>query len=134
MGLIIDTNVFVHWERSGRNIDFSRWEDRGDAAISVVTASELLVGVHRADTEDRRERRLTFVESILAQIPMLDFTLEVARVHARLFAALANQGQMVGAHDLIIAATARYHGHAVLTANVAEFERVPELEVVLLPT
>ena len=63
MGLIIDTNVFVYWERSGHNIDFSSWEDHGEAAISVVTASELLVGVHRADSEARRQRRLAAIDA-----------------------------------------------------------------------
>ncbi len=72
MGLIIDTNVFIHWERSGHGIDFSAWEDRGEVGISVVSASELLVGVHRADTELRRQQRSAFVESILAQLPILD--------------------------------------------------------------
>jgi predicted nucleic acid-binding protein len=36
---------------------------------------------------------------------------------------------MIGAHDLIIAATALSHGCAVLTTNAAEFARVPGLEV-----
>lgn len=133
MGLIIDTNVFVYWERSGHNIDFSPWEDRGEAAISVVTASELLVGVHRADSEARRQRRLTFVESILTQIPIRDFTIEVARVHAELFATLTGQGQMIGAHDLMIAATAKHDDCSVLTTNFAEFARVPDLDVIQLP-
>ncbi|MDA1053019.1 MAG: type II toxin-antitoxin system VapC family toxin [Planctomycetota bacterium] len=133
MGLIIDTNVFVLWERSGQNIDFSAWEDRGEAAISVITASELLVGVQRADTEARRQRRSAFVESILTQIPILDFAIEVARVHAELFATLARQGKMIGAHDLIIAATARHRDCSVLTTNIAEFAHVQDLDVIQLP-
>jgi predicted nucleic acid-binding protein len=134
MGLIIDTGVFVRWERSGREIDFSPWADHGEAAISVVTASELLVGVHRADSEARRDRRSAFVESVLAQIPIRNFTLEVARVHAELFATLSRSGQMIGAHDLMIAATARHDDCVVLTMNVTEFERVPGLRVIGLPT
>jgi len=134
MGLIIDTNVFVHWERSGHAIDFSPWEEHGEAAISAVTASELLVGVHRADSEARRQRRSAFVESVLTQIPIRDFTIEVARVHAELFATLARSGQMIGAHDLIVAATARHDDCSVLTTNVAEFGRVPDLDVIQLPT
>ncbi len=132
MGLIIDTNVFVHWERGGHKIDFSPWNDHGDAAMSVMTASELLVGVHRADSEARRQKRSAFVESILAQIPILDFTREIARVHAELFADLASRGEMIGAHDLIIAATAKHHASAVLTTNVTDFKRVPDLKVIEL--
>ena len=134
MGLIIDTSVFILWERSGHKIDFSPWQDHGDAAMSVMTASELLVGVHRADSEARREQRSAFVESVLAQIPILDLTTDVARVHAELFADLANRGQMIGAHDLIIAATAKFHESALLTTNLADFARIPDLEVIELAT
>lgn len=95
MGLIIDTNVFVQWERHGRQIVFSPWASLGNAAISVITASEFLVGVHRADSESRRQRRSEFVGSILAQLPVLDVTIEVARVHAEIFARLSSQGQMI---------------------------------------
>ncbi len=129
MGLILDTSVFVSWERSGRSLDFSPWATYGEAAISVMTASELLVGVYRADTSSRRKSRSAFVEAVLARVPILSFTTEVARVHAELFALLLEQGQMIGAHDLIIAATAIYHQHAVLTLNVADFQRVSGLNV-----
>jgi len=73
MGLMLDTNVFIYSERSGRSIDFSKWEKYGDAYISAVTVSELLVGVHYADSDARRTRRSAFVESLLAQMPVLNF-------------------------------------------------------------
>ncbi len=132
MGLVLDTSVFIRAERSGIP-DFSPWIDYGEVVISAITVSELLVGVHRADDENRRARRSAFVEAILARLPVLDFTTEVARVHAGLFATLARQGRLIGAHDLIIAATALSHDCAVLTSNVSEFERVPGLEVLALP-
>jgi len=134
MGLIIDTGVFIVWERQGRVIDFSPWQDYGDAAISVITASELLVGVHRADGEARRTTRSAFVEAVLAQLPILEFTTDVARVHAELFADLSSRGDLIGAHDLIIAATAKHHDSAVLTTNASDFARVPDLEVIELKT
>lgn len=134
MGLIIDTTVFIQWERSGHAIDFAPWEHHGDAAMSVMTASELLVGVHRADSAARRQKRSAFVEMVLAQIPVLDFTMAVARVHAELFAELTSRGDTIGAHDLIIAATAKHHQSAVLTANVKDFQRVPDLVVIELKT
>lgn len=130
MGLILDTSVFVSWERGGRSLDFSPWANHGEAAISVMTASELLVGVYRADTPSRRKSRSAFVEAILARVPIMSFTTEVARLHAELFASLSKQGQMIGAYDLIISATAMYYQSAVLTLNVTDFQRVSGLEVV----
>lgn len=132
MGLILDTCILIHAERHGA-LDFSPWASHGDAFISAITVSELLVGVHRADSDARRARRSAFVEAILAQLPALDFTTETARVHAGLFATLSQQGQMIGAHDLIIAATALLHDCVVLTTNAAEFARVPGLDVLTPP-
>ena len=130
MGLMLDTNVFIHSERLGRQIDFSQWNDYGDVYISAVTASELLVGVHYAKNESQKARRSAFVESVLAKIPILGFEVEEARVYAGLFAALAKQGKMIGAHDLMIATTAIVHNCAVLTENIREFSRVPGLETI----
>jgi predicted nucleic acid-binding protein len=96
----------------------------------VVTVSELLLGVHGADTEARRNRRSAFVEAIIAGVRALNFSTEIARLHAQIYAELGRQGQLIGAHDLIIAATARHHGLSLLTDNVDEFSRVPGLQVI----
>ena len=55
MGLVLDTCILIHAERHGA-LDFSPWASHGDAFISAITVSELLVGVHRADSDARRYR------------------------------------------------------------------------------
>ena len=130
MGLMVDTNVFIRFEKSGKPIDFSSWESSQKVYISAVIVSELLMGVHRANTEERRQRRSTFVEAVISGVGVLDFTVPAARVHAEIYAQLAKKGQMIGAHDLIIAATARCHDLSILTDNVQEFSRVPGLRVI----
>lgn len=129
MGLIVDTSVFIESERKSRVIDLSRWRDYGQVFLSVMTTSELLVGVHQANTPERRVRRTAFVDAILSAIPSIPIDGEIARIHARLFSELRVRGQTVGAHDLWIAASALANDHAFLTANVREFSRIPELEV-----
>jgi predicted nucleic acid-binding protein len=130
MGLMVDTNVFIRFEKSGKPIDFSSWDSSQKVYISAVIVSELLMGVHRANTEERRQRRSAFVEAVISGIGVLDFTVPVARVHAEIHAELARKGQMIGAHDLIIAATAHSHDLSVLTENIQEFSRVPGLRVI----
>jgi predicted nucleic acid-binding protein len=130
VGLLIDTGVLIRVERCADiQLDFSPWTSYGDAAISVVSASELLVGVHRATPDSRRIRRSAAVEAVLAALPILDITLEVARVHAELVAARRQQGQTLGANDAYIAATALAGGYALLTTDADDFGRVPGLEV-----
>lgn len=133
MGLIFDTCIFIHAEKQGEDLDFERWAARYDEVyITAITVSELLVGVHRANSEARRVQRSAFVEMIISSFPALNFTPEIARIHAELYAHLGQQGNRIGAHDLLIAATAIAQGHAVLTANSHEFKRIPGL-VVLTP-
>lgn len=123
MGLLIDTDVLILADRRRVGLDFSPWQSYGSAYISAITASELLVGVLRAQTEAQRARRTAYVEGILAAIPALPFDLETARVHARLLADLP-KNETVGAHDLLIAATALRHGFPVLTNNGRDFRKL----------
>ena len=134
MGLLIDTSVFIQIERSGEGLE-TLLESVGDESVflAAISASELLHGVHRANTAVRRDRRERFVESIFALMPILPFDIEVARVHSRLWADLSARGQMIGAHDLLIAATGVTHEHAVVTGNAREFGRVQDLDLVVWP-
>jgi tRNA(fMet)-specific endonuclease VapC len=143
MGTVLDTTVFVEFERATRTLVAERamqtvgerLENRLGAddqvAIAAITASELLHGVHRA-TEEHRARREAFVEAVLNAFPVLSFDLLVARVHARLWAGLASSGADVGAHDRIVAATAMSAGWRVGTANMRHFGRIPGLDATLI--
>ena len=130
MAQLIDSSLFIALERRGQGLAaLAAVVPDEPIAMAAITASELLAGVFRANTPERRFRRETFVEAILRQIPILPFDLSVARVHAQIYAELASRGQIIGAHDLLIAATALTHHYAVLTDNVREFGRVPGLIV-----
>ena len=130
MGLMVDTNVFIKFEKRNSPIVLPSLAESDEAFISAITVSELLVGVHRANTEERRQRRAAFVEAILRVFPVLNFTMSIARTHAEIQAHLAKAGLTIGHHDLIIAATARHYDHALHTDNTEEFSRVPGLRVI----
>lgn len=128
MGLVIDSDVWILAERSGGNLDLVRWSRYGGAYMSAITASELLVGVERASTAQRKAQRAAFVENLLSIIPVLEFSMPVVRTHARMVAALS-KNVTAGAHDAMIAATAIHHGYAVLTRNAADFKIFAGLKV-----
>jgi tRNA(fMet)-specific endonuclease VapC len=88
-----------------------------------------LVGIHLANSGARQNQRKAFVEGVLTLFPILDFSAASARIHAELYASLRQKGERIGAHDLIIAATALQHGFAGLTANVSEFKLISGLTV-----
>ena len=133
MGVLIDTSVFIAHERGG--LDLSELGAPNEAVLlSVVTASELLHGVHRADSTARGKHRSQFVEAILDRFPVVGIDIAIARHHSRIWAALAKRGLTVGAHDLWIGAQAIALDLEVLTVNQRDFKRIPGLKVRVVPT
>ena len=105
--------------------------DEDDVAIAVITAAELLVGVELAD-RGRRATRRAFVDTLIATIPIEPYDLEIARSHAALLVHTRRRGRARGAHDLLIAATARARRRTVVTADASGFEELPEVGVHVL--
>ena len=132
MGTLIDSSILIAAERSpegaGTMLEAHAHEE---IAIAAITASELLHGVHRAASAGQRARREAFVEAILSAVPVVPFDLLVARVHSRLWADLAARGSPIGAHDLIIGATALAIGYGVATRDKRSFPKIAGLQVVV---
>lgn len=130
MGVLIDASILIEAERGRLEIGpyVARRPD-DDVFLSVITASELLHGVHRATRADLRAKRSAFVEGVLERFPALPVDLATARAHARVSAELRHQGAMIGPHDLWLAAACIAHGLVMVSANLREFDRVPGLDV-----
>jgi predicted nucleic acid-binding protein len=130
MGLVIDSSALIAAERGALDLN-PLLEAHGDepAAIAAITASELLHGVHRLKGGVSRAQAEVFVEGLLRRLVVVPFDLPVARVHAMLAADLRSRGKAVGAHDLLIAATAVFLGYAVGTRDRRSFPRIPGLEI-----
>ena len=127
---MIDASVLIDHERGRVNLEERiRGREEETFFLSVVTASELLHGVHRAKDPAMRARRSAFVEGVLGSMPLLPVEIATARMHARLWADLAQEGGVIGAHDLWLAAACLTYDLRMATANVREFRRVPALEV-----
>lgn len=129
MGTLIDTSVLMAAERGQLDLAAVRRDGDDEVAVSAITAAELLHGVERLRGA-RRVRAERFVETLLDRVPVIDFDLPIARVHALLSADLAERGTPVGAHDLIIAATAVALEYRVATRDMKSFPRVEGLRVV----
>ena len=70
------------------------------------------------------------MENVLRILPVVPFDLDTARVHARLWARLEEQGNLMGAHDLFIVATCVQKADSIATLNRHEFSRIIELNVI----
>ncbi len=130
MGIVFDTTVLIAIERSPHQIEkVISGRENEPFGISVITASELLHGVHRANSEKRRLKREAFVEKVIEIFPIYPFDLGAARIYARIWANLAQKGIVIGAHDLMIASTCISLGFSVLTSNIRDYEKIEGLTV-----
>ena len=133
MGTLIDSSVLIAAEREALELEAALLAHAEEpVGIAAITASELLHGVQRAATVAQRQRRETFVERLLATLPVFPFDLVTARIHASLWAGLAAKGTNVGAHDLMIGATAIAAGYSVTTRDRRSFTKIPGLDVIVL--
>jgi predicted nucleic acid-binding protein len=132
MVTLIDSSVLIAAERGHLDLPaFLRKSPEEHFVMSAITVSELLHGLHRA-APDRYARRESFIEQALQHFAVLPFDLLSARIHARLWSDLSQAGTPVGAHDLLIGATALAVGARVATRDERSFPRIPGL-VLLIP-
>ncbi len=125
--VLFDTTFLVDAERAGDDLD-DVIEDNDDIAIAAVTIAELRVGALLA-TGRRKAARSAYVDDVVATIPVLDYDVEVAKAHAELLLEVRSEGRPRGAHDLIIAATAKAFGRTVISADRTAFRDLPGVEV-----
>jgi len=128
MGVIFDTSVLIALERGELDPDrLVQGREQEPFGISVISAAELLHGVHRADTQKRRIKRSSYVEKVLELYAIYPFELGAARIYAEVWATLQRKGVRIGAHDLMIAATAISLGWTVATLDLRDYRKIEGL-------
>jgi len=130
MAILIDADLIIRAERG--LFDLDGWlvsQPQEEFKIAAITVAELWHGVERA-TGAHRAKRQRFLQRILATFDVEPYTAQTGIEHARLWAELESRGQMVGPHDVILAATALDTGNSVATFNKRHFGVVKGLNVI----
>lgn len=94
------------------------------AFVSAISLFELWFGIAKSRRATENAQRL---EAFLSLVQPLAFDEDDARAAGELRSTLARAGTPIGSYDLLIAAQALRRGFTVVTANVSEFARVPDL-------
>ena len=128
MGLVLDTSVLIEAERGKLSLSslLRKTFPKESIYISSISVSELYLGTHLSQ-KSFKEQRTTSIEIMISSLIILDFDSKVAKAHAKAWSQLKKKGILIGPYDLIIAATCLYHQHSLLTFNIKEFSRVPNL-------
>jgi len=130
MAIILDADVVIRGEKGA--FDLRAWlakQPKEQFEVAAITVAELWHGVERA-TPPHRNRRLQYLEAILAVLPVQPYTEQTAYEHARIWAELEAAGKMAGYYDLIVAATALERGCQLATFNQRHFESIVGLTLI----
>lgn len=127
--MILDTSLLVdvlRGEQRACEAVLER-EERGELLwIPMPAIFELYEGIALSDRPEPERSR---VRSLLGEYTVLDFRTAHARRAGELSGRLVRRGKMLDPIDVQIAGTALAEGDPLLTRDVDDFERVPDLEL-----
>lgn len=123
--LVLDTDTVIDCIRGVRNVTERLFrESPDDLAITAMTVSELRFGAVLTHDLGRGMRETA---AFIDQLPVLSFNAAAALLHAEI--RLALRKNPIGFADLIIAATTLAVPATLISSNIREFGRVPNLHV-----
>jgi len=125
--LLLDTTFLVDAERGDVALD-DVIDDEDEVAVAAISVAELLVGV-KLSSGKRRRTRQAYADDIIDSLRIIPYDTAIAREHADLLAAVRKIGRPRGAHDLIIAATARATNRAIVTSDTGAFTDLPGVAI-----
>lgn len=123
---LLDTNVLSHLVR--RPGDLARKiaaVGERQVCTSIVVACELRFGARKKSSEMLTAR----VDQLLGALEVLPLDGDIDRLYAEIRDSLESSGQPIGGNDYLIAAHALAQDCVLVTQNVKEFRRVPNLAV-----
>lgn len=128
MTYMLDTNICIYAiknkpEQVLRNIKNNL---KNGLCISSITLAELAHGVEKSEHPEKNTSALLQFLSILEVLPFDD---TAAMEYGNICAHLQKRGTPIGTMDMLIAGHARSQGLILVTNNLREFERVPNLAV-----
>jgi tRNA(fMet)-specific endonuclease VapC len=124
---MLDTNILSDLIRNPTGTAAHRLANYGEDKVctSITVACELRFGGEKKGAKELSTR----IEQLLESMTVLPFGENADRHYARLRAHLEKAGTPIGPNDMLIAAHALAQDLTLVTDNLNEFKRVPELKV-----
>ena len=122
---LLDTNIVIYvLKRRPKAVleIFNRNAIR--MAISSITLSELIYGAEKSPNMDKN---LEAIEEFVSHLDVLPYDAKASQHYGQIKAALEKRGEIIGENDIHIAAHAISQGLILVTNNLQEFKRVPNL-------
>lgn len=128
MNLLLDTNICIYIikQKPPEVLQKFKAYNVGDIGISSISVAELEFGVYKSQFPEGNQQAL---EQFLLPLTIVDFDAGAAKMYGKVRAILEKQGTPIGSLDTLIAAHALSLQITLITNNVREFSRVPNLKL-----
>ncbi len=128
MKVMLDTNICIYLIKQKPVSVLGHFEKYalGEVGISSITVAELQFGVSNSQKPRQNQSAL---DLFLAPLEIMDFDARAAQVYGRIRAHLKQNGTPIGAYDMLIAAHAQSLDVTLVTNNLREFSRIPNLRL-----
>ncbi len=125
---MLDTNICIYVLKNHSEKLRHKFKAIKNICISSITYGELCFGIENGDSSKRKARREQL--DIFTQRLLIDpWDEDAARHYGFIRAILKKQGTIIGNNDLLISAHALSMNAVLVTNNVSEFSRVPDLTI-----
>lgn len=125
---MLDTNICIYVLKKHSDKLRHKFKAIKDICISSVTYGELCFGIENGNN-NLKEERWRQLEIFTQRLLIDPWDENAARHYGSIRAQLKKEGTPIGNNDLLIAAHARSINAVLVTNNVREFNRVPNLTV-----
>lgn len=124
----LDTNVVIDIIRGKSPVLKQHFMNTSpsDIAIPSIVLAELEFGARNSNDYEKNKAKF---ESITKVFKICNFAEKESVSYGEIRNYLTGIGKLIGPNDLLIAATALANNGTIVTHNVREFERIPNLRI-----
>lgn len=126
MRYLLDTNICIYLIKQKPPKVLARFQTLAlsDIGISSITLAELEYGVYKSQQQEKNRNALM---QFLIPLEIVEFDQAAAQIYGVIRSDLEKKGLVIGAMDMLIAAHALSLGVTLVSNNLREFSRIPNL-------
>ena len=93
-----------------------------EAALTAISVFELYAGIEG-------KRRLGQIETFIRDLTILPLDVIEAALAGKIYTQLKSKGQLIGTHDILIAAVCLANGLPLYTKNIIHFSKIKDIQI-----
>ena len=133
MTFLVDTSVIIEILRDNETAhEFVTNHPKDKFLTSCLCEAEIIAGIYSKEVKNISTKREQAMKTLLSFDEIIPFGGEQTDQFGKIYADLADRGQLIEDMDILIAAVAIYKGATLWTKNPKHFSRIKNLEILPL--